>query len=557
MRIMNKTATAVLLAALLISAAASFTSCNKGKEADSIYYNGTVYTLDSAFTIHTAFAVKDGRIVATGSDKEILAYTAASRTDLKGKIVYPGFHDAHCHFYGYGNDLKKIWLLGTPSFEAILDTLKKHKSKQVGGWIFGRGWDQNDWDVKEYPDKTELDSLFPSIPVFLLRIDGHAAVANQLALDMAGITSDTRVNGGLVEMKNGRLTGLLIDSAVDLMYAVIPKPTREENIESLMNAQKDCFAAGLTSVTDAGIENTGLKAELIALIDSMQMTNQLQMRLNIMAALEEFSLYEKKGKYKTNSLSVQSFKMYADGSLGSRGACLLQPYEDQPGHYGFLIHSAAAMDSIAAKVAAIGFQLNTHCIGDSSHRLVLQIYEKHIRENKDHRWRIEHAQVINPADLVYYQRNQIIPSMQPVHATSDMYWAEQRLGKERIKGAYALKDLLDHRGIIAAGSDFPVEHINPLFGFYAAVSRKDQKGFPEKGFMKENALTRQEALKAMTIWAAYAAFNEKQTGSLETGKFADFVLFEEDLMKVPEEKIFQLHPFATYMNGKLQYQRGE
>ncbi len=535
-----------------------FTGCGSpAQEADSIYYNGTVYTVDSAFTIHTAMAIKDGKVIATGTDAEIKEYRSDNKTDLQGKIVYPGFQDAHCHFYGYGNDLKKIWLTGTTSFEAILDTLKVNKSQQTGGWIIGRGWDQNDWSLKAYPDKKELDSLFPSIPVFLLRIDGHAAIVNQMALDKAGITAETEVQGGLVEKKNGKLTGLLIDSAVDLVYGVIPVSSVEENIFSLLSAQADCFKVGLTSVTDAGVENTGLKTPLISLIDSLQKIGQLQMRINVMAAFEEYDHYKTNGKFRTAALSVHSFKVYADGAMGSRGACMLEPYKDQPGHYGFLIFAPAKLDSIAKQIALIGFQMNSHCIGDSSHRLMLQIYEKHTSALPDHRWRIEHAQVIHPEDLIYYKRNHIIPSMQPVHATSDMYWAQDRIGSERIKGAYALKLLMNQNNIIAAGSDFPVEHINPLYGFYAAVARKDQHGFPEGGFMKENALSREEALKAMTIWAAYAAFAEKETGSLEKGKKADFVILEEDLMKVDEEKLWQLQVYSTFINGKRVFQRGE
>ncbi len=546
--------------ALMILASISIylTGCNSTKrEADSIYYNGTVYTVDSAFSIHTALAIKDGKVIATGSDAEILEFHAEIKTDLKGKIVYPGFQDAHCHFFGYGNDLKKIWLTGTNSFDAILDTLKANKSRQTGGWIFGRGWDQNDWAVKKYPDKKELDSLFPSIPVFLLRIDGHAAIANQMALDRAGITANTEVQGGLVEKKNGKLTGLLIDSAVDLVYKVIPVSSTEENIHSLIQAQADCFKVGLTSVTDAGIENTGLKISIILLIDSLQQNGQLQMRINAMAAFEEFEYYKTNGKLRTDALTVHSIKIYADGSMGSRGACMLEPYQDQPGHYGFLIYSPEQLDSIAQQIASIGFQMNSHCIGDSSHRLMLQIYEKYTPNLPGHRWRIEHAQVIHPGDLIYYKRNKIIPSMQPVHATSDMYWAGERIGQERLKGAYALKALMDQNNILAAGSDFPVENINPLHGFYAAVARKDQHGFPEGGFLKENALSREAALKAMTIWTAYAAFAEKETGSLEKGKKADFVILEEDIMKVEEEKLWQLKVYSTYINGKRVFQRGE
>jgi predicted amidohydrolase YtcJ len=522
--------------------------------ADEIFYNGTVYTVDSSFSIKSAFGVKNGKIIATGTDEEILKLDAKQKTDLKGKFVYPGFQDAHCHFYGYGYDLVKIWLTETPSWNAALDTVLKYNHKRIGGWIFGRGWDQNDWTTHVYPEKSKLDSLFPDTPVFLLRVDGHAALVNQVALNKAGITSETRVQGGEIEIKNGKLTGILIDNAVDIVYRIIPQSSEKEKVTALLNAQKNCFEKGLTSVTDAGYENTGLRIELIRLIDSLQKSDNLKMRINAMAAMEDYDWYANNGKIINPKLKVQSFKLYADGSLGSRGACLLQPYEDKPGHYGFLFYSPEQLDSLAGKVTEIEFQLNTHCIGDSSHRVMLKIYEKYIQGLNDPRWRIEHAQVTNPSDLSYYGRNKIIPSVQPVHATSDMYWAEKRIGAERMKGAYAYRDLMKQNNLIAAGSDFPVEDINPLFGFYAAVSRKDQKNFPATGFYKENALTREQALRAMTIWSAYAAFSEKETGSLEKGKFADFVILDEDLMKVREENIWKIKIRTTYLNGVKVYE---
>lgn len=539
--------------------ALSLFGCNNSpvKVADAIFYNGTVYTVDNKFSKAQAFAVKNGNIIAIGTSEEILKYQSPLKTDLKGKFVYPGFQDAHCHFYGYGTDLPKIWLLGTKSFDEVLDTLKQHSAQTLNGWIFGRGWDQNDWNEKIYPDKSKLDLLFPDTPVFLLRIDGHAALVNQKALTLAGIDNLTTIEGGIIEKKNGKLTGILLDGAVDKVYSIIPPLDKNLQAEALLHAQQDCFAVGLTSVTDAGIENTGLKKAIINLIDSLQNADTLKMRINAMAAIEEAAQYAKNGKINTASLKVHSFKLYADGALGSRGACLTQPYADQPGHYGFLIHPVAYLDSVARLVAAMGFQLNTHCIGDSSHRIMLGIYEKYIGKVKDHRWRIEHAQVINPDDYGYYKRNHIIPSVQPAHATSDMYWAEARLGPVRVKDAYAYKNLLQAAGILAAGSDFPVEHINPLFGFYAAVSRKDQKNFPEGGFNPENKIAREEALKAMTIWAAKAAFAENETGSLEVSKLADFVILDEDILKMDEDKIWQAKIRATYIGGKPVFQREE
>ncbi len=533
-------------------------SCSpESSKPDHVYFNGKVYTVDSAFTVVTAFAVKDGRIVATGSDEKMLSLNAIETTDLEGKSVYPGFHDAHCHFYGYGTDKFRIWLTGTDSFDSILDTLLQHKDKKQGDWLFGRGWDQNDWTIKEYPDKTALDNLFPDTPVILLRIDGHAALVNQIALDKAGITSETKITGGIIEQKNGKLTGILIDNAVDLVYSIVPGFNRTQQIEGLLHAQEDCFADGLTTVTDAGLESTGLRLPIIELIDSLQKTGELKIRINVMGAIEDFDWYKSHGKRNSPFLKVHGFKIYADGALGSRGACLLQPYADRPGHSGFLIHDPAYYDSVATKIASIGFQMNTHCIGDSSHRLMLHTYQKHITADNKLRWRIEHAQVIDQADLAIYRDYKIIPSVQLVHATSDMYWAEERLGSKRIHGAYAYHDLLKNAGLIAAGSDFPVESTNPLYGFYAAVTRKDQKNYPESGFLPENAISREEALRAMTIWAAYADFCEEETGSLEKGKFADFVITDADLMTEQEDSLWKIAVIATYVQGKNVYRRGK
>ncbi|HEX5001068.1 MAG TPA: amidohydrolase [Bacteroidia bacterium] len=533
----------------------SITGCKPASHADAIYYNGKIYTVDSLFTVVTAFAIKDGKIVATGSDEAILKYDAPIKTDLKGAFVYPGFHDAHCHVYGYGIDLTKINLVGTTSFSAVIDTVNLHNEKRTGGWIFGRGWDQNDWEEKTYPDKAILDSLYPDIPVFLLRIDGHAALVNTKALQLAGINETTEVSGGELIKSGKHLTGIILDKAVDLVYEIVPKPDVKAQINALMQAQSDCFAVGLTHVTDAGIENGGEKYDLIKRIDSLQQSGKLKLRMNVMADLSELNLYTNSPKIKTPSLSVTGFKVYADGALGSRGACLLQPYSDEPNHYGYLIHSPKTLDSIAGVVAQTDYQLNTHCIGDSAQRLMLQLYSKYLKGDTNRRWRIEHAQVIDTADLHYYRDAHILPSVQPTHATSDMYWAEDRLGPVRVKGAYAYKWLMEQNGMVAAGSDFPVEYINPLFGFYAAVSRKDQKGFPAKGFQPENALTRQEALRAMTIWAAYAAFNENETGSLTIGKYADFVITDQDLMTAPEPLLWQTKVIATYVGGEHVYGR--
>ena len=526
----------------------AFSSCGTKMQVDTIYVNGKVYTVDSMFSVVEAFAVKDGKIVATGTSADMKKYEAGEIVDLEGKYVYPGFNDAHCHFYGYGVDLKKTWLIGTTSFQSILDTLVKYKDRRFMGWVFGRGWDQNDWEDKSWPDRTQLDSLFPDVPVFLMRIDGHAALVNGKALALAGITSATRVIGGEVFLKNGEPTGLLIDNAVDLVKSRIPEPGIPQLEEALDQAQKNCFAVGLTSITDAGLD-----VKTILLIDSLQKAGKLKMRINAMASYTpgNFDYYKKAGKYKSDRLQVRSFKLYADGALGSRGACLIHDYSDLPGHKGFLLTTIDSLKDAARRVSEIGFQLNTHCIGDSANHVLLQIYSDVLEIKNDKRWRIEHAQVLAPDDFKIFGDYSIIPSVQPTHATSDMYWAGDRLGSDRIKYAYAYKQLLEQNGMIAGGSDFPVEDINPLYGFYAAVARKDKQQYPEGGFNPENAITREQALRAMTIWAAYAAFEEGEKGSLEKGKMADFVVLDRDIMTEPDSVLFGISTRMTVVGGEV------
>ncbi|MEO5570003.1 MAG: amidohydrolase [Bacteroidia bacterium] len=515
--------------------------------ADVIYYNGTVYTVDSSFTIAQAFAVTDGKIIDVGTNEQIKKNDAKEKIDLNGKTVYPGFIDPHSHFYGYSTDMLKCNLYGTKSFEDMLEKVKSFSITNKFNWILGRGWDQNDWDKKEFPDKKILDSLFPNTPVYLMRVDGHATLCNQKALDIAGIVPQTKIAGGSVEVENGKCSGILIDNAVDSLKKFIPHFTDEVIAETLERGEKNCFEVGLTTVCDAGLPRDSLET-----LDSLQKAGKLKIRIYAMISFEDADkkYYFAKGKSKTDRLNICSFKIYADGALGSRGACLLQPYADKPDYYGMLLHDVNYFKDAAREIYDNGFQLCTHAIGDSANRLMLNVYGEVLKEKNDRRWRIEHCQNINENDFDLFGKYSIIPSVQPTHATSDMYWIETRLGKERMKGANAYKQLMEQNGMIANGSDFPVESINPLFGFYAAVVRKDQNNFPENGFQMENSLTREEALKGMTIWAAYANFEEKEKGSIEKGKFADFVILEDDIMKIAPEKIFSVKVKATYLNGE-------
>lgn len=537
-KLINNAIGAILMLTLL--------ACTKKPVADLLLFNGTIYIADSAFSTCTAMAIKDGKVIATGGDELRNMYEYKKQTDLKRQFVYPGFIDGHCHFYGYGTDLPKCALFGTSSFKDVIDKVVEYEKNNHFHWLLGRGWDQNDWQVKEFPDKSKLDSLFTDKPVFLLRIDGHAALVNQKALDLAGITAQTKIDGGEVVISNAKPTGILIDNAVDLVKKIIPGFTPEIKKNGLLKGQQNCFAVGLTSVMDAG-----LKVSEIEFIDSLQKAGLLKMKIYALAELtpESMDYWFAKGIYKTDRLHVRGFKLYADGALGSRGACLLQPYSDSPGRYGFLLTSIKEIEARAKAAYDHGFQLCTHCIGDSANRLMLNIYAGLLQTKNDRRWRIEHCQVVNHNDQHLFGDFSIIPSVQPTHATSDMYWAENRLGSARIKDAYAYNDLLKTAGLLVNGSDFPVEDINPLYGFYAAVVRKDQKGFPEGGFEMNNAITRKEALLAMTRWAAYGMFEEKEKGSLEAGKDADFVILNSDLMTAPENSLYAIKVQETYING--------
>jgi predicted amidohydrolase YtcJ len=529
-------------------AAIALFSCHDKQKADLIIFHAKIYTVDSAFTTAQAMAVKDGRILATGSDEDILGkYSAPVKTDEGGKYLFPGFIDAHSHFVGYGESLYMASLFGSISTEDMVQRVKEFADGHPGmQWIRGRGWDQNKFPGKAFPDNTLLNRLFPSTPVVLGRVDGHALLANAKALELAGVRPGQKVEGGLVEMKNGRLTGILMDNAMHLVYRRVPNPSPAEFLQLADAAQQKCFAQGLTTVADCGLGRAAIEG-----LDSLQKAGKLKMRVYAMVSDEKSALdyFLPKGPYKTDLLYVKAVKAYADGALGSRGACLLAPYSDRPGEFGYLIDSIAHYDSLAARLAPTDWQLCTHAIGDSGNRMILKVYNKYLKGKNDRRWRVEHAQVINAEDFNLFGSASVIPSVQPTHATSDMYWAGDRLGPERLKGAYAFKELLRQNGWLPLGTDFPVEDISPFKTFLAAVFRVDAKGYPSGGFQPENALSREEAIRGMTIWAAKADFWEKEIGSLETGKRADFVVLDKDLMQVGAADVPGMKPVATYSSG--------
>ncbi|MBW3545270.1 MAG: amidohydrolase, partial [Bacteroidetes bacterium] len=535
----------------------------QAQQADYILTNGRIYTVDSSFTVSQAMAIHGGTILATGSTEAILdRFSSDSLVDLQGRAVYPGFIDAHCHFYRYGLGLQNAELVGTSSWQEVLQRLQEHRKRYPQtDWLLGRGWDQNDWEVKEFPTKSELDKLFPDVPVLITRVDGHAALANSKALALAGVTANSRVEGGKIVLTAGQPSGLLIDNAVDLVSGKIPAPDLQEQINALQEAQRRVFAVGLTTIADAGLD-----LATVQLIDSLQDAKALQIKVYAMLNPTEENMlhYFESGPLKKDRLTVSSFKIYSDGALGSRGAALLSPYSDDPHNHGLLLSQPFYFEDMAKKLYANGFQMNTHCIGDSANRLVLDIYARVLgsgagdrrgddRRGDDRRWRIEHAQVVTEEDQQKFAQYSIIPSVQPTHATSDMYWAGERLGQEREQTAYAYQDLLEQAGLLALGSDFPIEDINPLYGFYAAVARQDDKSWPEGGYQPENKLSREDALRGMTIWAAYANFEEKEKGSLEPGKAADFVVLEKDIMQVNERETRDTKVLHTVVAGKKVY----
>ena len=524
-------------------------SCSE--KADLIVHNANIYNLNSSLDKTSSFAVKDGKFIYVGNDEILSKYSSTNIINAQGLPIYPGFIDSHAHFFDLGYYLNQVDLKNTNSLKEVIERVISFDSENKSEFLIGRGWDQNDWINKEFPDNLLLNKEFPDKAVVLRRIDGHAYLVNDFALDLAGIDNLTDVEGGEFIKKNGKLTGVLIDNAMRLIDEIIPEPTEEQSVKALLSAQDLAFENGLTTISDAGLTKSQ-----IDLIDELQNDGILKIRIYAMIENEPKTLqyYLDSGPYKTDRLNVRSVKVYADGALGSRGALMINDYSDRKGFKGIIRTPIDSIQNLAFKLAGTGFQMNTHAIGDDANRIVIKAYRDALFDYRDPRWRIEHAQVVSEDDFEFFN-SKIIPSVQPTHATSDMYWLNDRIGPERAKNAYAYKKLLEKSGIIAFGTDFPVEDISPIMTFYSAVARKDLSGYPEGGFQIENALGRTDAILAMTISGAYANFEEEEKGSIEIGKFADFIILDNDLIESDENRIPYTNIVATFLNGELVFNR--
>ncbi|MDI9338643.1 MAG: amidohydrolase [Alphaproteobacteria bacterium] len=529
------------------------TSCLKQK-IELIIYNAKIYSVDEQFNDYSAIAVSNGKILDLGNPSDILnKYNSSQKIDLQGAFIYPGFFDGHTHFTEYARNLFEVNLYGSTSWNEVLTRVQNFYNQHPKiTFIKGFGWDQNNWKDKKLPNNSKLNQLFTNIPVILTRIDGHALIANDYALNLAHIYANQTIEGGIIDVNEGVLSGLLIDRAQNLIDPILPKETYQEFVKKVQVAEKNCVAYGLTALTICGIDY----AELMWL-DSMYNQNLLKIKLHILLSdkPQNFEFLAKRGIIKTNHYQVTGFKVYGDGALGSRGACLKKPYKDDDGNYGFLLFPYYHYDSLAEVFSETNFQLCTHAIGDSTNHVVLEIYNKYLQPNNDKRWRIEHAQIVDSPDLNLFGSVAVIPSVQPRHAIEDMFWAQDRLGSKRMVGAYSFKSLLNQNSWIVLGTDFPagVGDPSPFKTYLAAVFRKNANLQPESGFRIQEALTPKEALYGMTFWPAKGAFWEKDLGSLKIGKSADFIILDQDLLATKDSQVLKINVKATYINGEKVY----
>jgi len=539
--------------------------CGKPGPADFVLRNGKIATVDESFSFQEAVAVRGNKIVFVGSNEGVEPFIFPNTTviGLEGKLVLPGLIDAHAHLHSLGEELTYLNVTGTKSYQEIIDKVaEKVETTEPGEWIIGGRWDQNDWEDKSFPVHDSLSLVSPHNPVYLTRIDGNAGFANKKALEIAGITKDTPdpFGGVIVRKSDGEPTGVLVNRAMNKVTENIPKDSEERYREKFLKAVNSCLKAGLTGVHEAGVgpHAIGMYKDLID-------KGQLKMRIYAMLGEEEdlpldidLVDYFKKHRieeYNNHMLSVRSIKLFFDGALGSRGAAFFDPYEDDPQNTGLLRITPEYIYQISKAALKADMGVNTHCIGIRGNRLCLDAYEKALKENPkdDHRFRIEHAQIVRREDVKKFVSLGVIPSMQPTHCTSDMYFVEDRVGKERAEGAYAWRWFIDAGLVIPCGSDFPVESNNPMLGIYAAITRQDARGWPETGWFPEQRMNREEAIKGFTIWAAYSAFQEDVLGSIEVGKYADFTVLDKDILQVEPREILTTKAVYTIVGGKIRY----
>ena len=528
----------------------------------TLMYNATIYTMDLGYSYADSMVFdKQGAVIFVGNVEPMREkFPDAYEIDMQGKTIIPGLIDSHGHLAGLALSLAQAQLQGTTSKDEVIAKLREHeKSLGAEDWLMGRGWDQNDWPVQDFPSRKDLDEAFPDRPVFLTRIDGHAAWTNSAALATADqdLSGDWQPKGGQIYRDDeGLATGVLIDAAMSVVADQIPQISPE-----LADASLDLALEQVTSLGLTGIHDPGIPRDLIEIYQKKIDADASPVRVYAMAdgngdtldwLCENGPFNDPSGK-----LQMRSVKLYMDGALGSRGAALLSDYSDDPGNAGLLFMSEEEMTADVEKVLGCNLQVGIHGIGERGNRVALDALEAGIKKHPDNpgRHRIEHAQVLTAEDIPRFGEMKVIAAMQPTHATSDMYWAEERLGPDRVKYAYAWRSILDSGGRLALGSDFPVELVDPMLGIYAAVTRQDLKGWPQGGWYPEQNLTREEALRGFTRDAAYAGFMEKDVGSLEPGKRADFVVLDRDIMKVDVEEIPKTRVLQTWIDGKMVWER--
>jgi predicted amidohydrolase YtcJ len=553
----------LLLALFLVTTVTAAAPVAQDAPADLILHNARIYTAEDGTPRAEAIAIRGDRIAAVGTSADILKLKGPSTRviDVNGRTILPGLHDSHGHFTGLGVSLQVLRLRGTRNWEQIVGMVRRRAaSARPGEWILGRNWDQNDWPVKEFPAHDLLTAAAPNNPVYLTRVDGHAAVANKAAMDAAGLTRETTDpdGGRIIRDANGNPTGTLIDKAMGLVSNKIPPTTREQLEEQILLADAEARRLGLTMVHDAGA-NTETVEAYKRLIDSGKLQTRLYVMLRgPMSMLKPHFDAGPIANYGNHHLAVRAVKISADGALGSRGAALLEPYADEPGNSGLLVNPPEEVYAQTLAAARAGFQMCVHAIGDRANRMVMDTFErvqKEVPGARALRMRNEHAQILDAAEIPRFAGLNVIASMQATHATSDLPWAPARLGPQRVEeGAYVWQKLLKSGAIIANGSDFPVEEPNPMLGLYAAITRQDPAGNPPEGWQPDQRMSRQEALKSFTLHAAFAAHAEKELGSLAPGKLADLIVLSHDVMTVAPKDILKTTVTHTIVGGRIVYE---